>query len=408
MKEKSLLLPILLTGLMILSAFFVPNVKADPPTTEATDIDGTPQSSFYEIESVYVTAAGLTAGQYHIYVIEDPLPVQQISLTSLDVSEGPEYLQTDSDGNIDVTQAWFEYDDMPTGDYHIVIDVNDDNYYGVGDATDSFAIAGWDNQRVVSCDSGGDREREFYTDEDVYAKGEGFSEVPNLRIDLYVCEAQDGWSDNDALIDVDNVESVYTSDGTFPATLIWASTLSTGHYDVVAHVYNPLYEDKYIEATDAVYKNTGNGFTVKVRPPPEPPEPDHLEGDIASNEDRDHTNTFATDEDVYGWIWYPPGHNKTGEQQTQVDIYVYANRNWEDNDALNDVNDESGGHETVTTSEDCGNTPESGQVLLWAGDLDVGHYDIIIDWDQDGQYDKGYDVIDGAEISGFQVPNPEQ
>ena len=98
-------------------------------------------------------------------------------------------------------------------------------------------------------------------------------------------------------------------------------------------------------------------------------------------------NTFSTDEDVYVVI------KTSGSGSITVRIYVVNDP--ATHGPLTDVGD---GYETVTLS----GSGEHGPFLIWKAPLKEGKYDIVVDENQNGEYDPG-EKIDSSKGIGFTV-----
>ena len=103
-------------------------------------------------------------------------------------------------------------------------------------------------------------------------------------------------------------------------------------------------------------------------------------------------NCFRTSEDVYArGQFFPPNSN--------VDIYVTANRVWSDRDSLAGTDVSFDGVNTVTTDND-GKIPCTNVAV----GLIAGGYDIVVDANQDGTFDtRDGDAVDGKTVPGLRV-----
>jgi hypothetical protein len=100
-------------------------------------------------------------------------------------------------------------------------------------------------------------------------------------------------------------------------------------------------------------------------------------------------DTFDLSESVYCY-----GGNLQATKS--VDIYVVENKDdWEDGNGLTDV---SGGYETTITGGD-GSIPTT---LIWGSPLIQGSYDIVVDTNQNGEWNTG-EPIDSMEATGFEA-----
>ncbi|MCG7850787.1 MAG: PEF-CTERM sorting domain-containing protein, partial [ANME-2 cluster archaeon] len=102
-------------------------------------------------------------------------------------------------------------------------------------------------------------------------------------------------------------------------------------------------------------------------------------------------NTFDLSEDVYCL-----GENLAAS--TSVDIYVVNNKDvWKDGDALIDV---SGGYETEMTGDD----GSISTTLIWDSPLTLGSYDIVVDTNQNREWNKGEPIDDIVSVGFEAIP----
>jgi len=102
-------------------------------------------------------------------------------------------------------------------------------------------------------------------------------------------------------------------------------------------------------------------------------------------------HSFNLSEDVYCF-----GENLAAS--TSVDIYLVINKDvWKDGDALTDV---SGGYETETTGDD----GSISTTLIWGSPLTLGSYDIVVDTNQNGKWNKGEPIDDIVSVGFEAIP----
>jgi hypothetical protein len=103
-------------------------------------------------------------------------------------------------------------------------------------------------------------------------------------------------------------------------------------------------------------------------------------------------NTFDLSESVYCYAGNLPANDNV------VHIYVVPNRDdWAVGDTIgSDVS--SDGLNTVST-DSSGNIDVTE---IWPSPLDAGQYDIVVDWDQDGELDEG-EPVDAMTTAGFEA-----
>jgi len=98
-------------------------------------------------------------------------------------------------------------------------------------------------------------------------------------------------------------------------------------------------------------------------------------------------DVYQVDEDIY------VSGRCLDAADSRTDVYVVGDRgSWKDGTELVDV---SGGVEEVDIDED----GELTLTRVWDSRLDVGEYDVVLDTDEDGEYDEGECVTD----DGFKV-----
>jgi len=101
--------------------------------------------------------------------------------------------------------------------------------------------------------------------------------------------------------------------------------------------------------------------------------------------------SFNLSEDVYCL-----GENLAAD--TSVDIYVVNNKDvWKYGDALTDV---SGKYETETTGDD----GSISTTLIWDSPLTLGSYDIVVDINQNGKWNKGEPIDDIVSVGFEAIP----
>ena len=96
------------------------------------------------------------------------------------------------------------------------------------------------------------------------------------------------------------------------------------------------------------------------------------------------TDEFEVGEDVYVWglgFWDP------------VDVYIVPDRNdWQDGDSIG---------KAVASKKSI--YINGRHTKIWSAPLTIGKYDVVVDDDQDGEYDEGIDFVDSMQTFGFEV-----
>lgn len=108
---------------------------------------------------------------------------------------------------------------------------------------------------------------------------------------------------------------------------------------------------------------------------------------VSSDDTGKEQNIFDLTENVYCYAGNLPA-------STDVRIYVVANKDaWNDGDALTDI---SGGYKTETTESD----GSISTTEIWSTPLTVGEYDIVVDTNQNGEWNTG-ELVDSCVNVGF-------
>lgn len=175
---------------------------------------------------------------------------------------------------------------------------------------------------------------------------------------------------------------------------------SLGSYDIIAEVITYDQRGRYhahaqARVQDIVSNLTYSGFVVQRRPGMAEP----LEFDIAGTVHSPFTfrETFLTTENVY--VGVDPCIQPSYIGKT-ANVYIVSNKSdaqWTIDPSLNDV---TGFVETITVGGVCGNC---WSTLAWTHPLVPGQYDVVLDFDQNGVYTPGVDLIDGLDRAGFVV-----
>ena len=242
-------------------------------------------------------------------------------------------------------------------------------------------------------------------EEDVWVVGKNFPEGSLIR--LWAVSAGSDWKEGQPLQDM--TTQYY---GELPPLLelqgeqtgfkikTWPKQLeSLGSYDVVAEVvsypFGTYRPSAQAQAVNVVAHMSYSGFVIQRRPGVAEP----LEMDIAGSRQSAFAfrDTFLTSEDVY--VGVDPCIQPSLIGQT-AKVHIVADRTdaqWLDQTVLQDV---TGFAETIAVGGICGNC---WSTLAWTHPLDVGKYDVVLDFDKDGIYDQGSDLIDALNPAGFTV-----
>jgi hypothetical protein len=241
-------------------------------------------------------------------------------------------------------------------------------------------------------------------EEDVWVVGRNFPAGGLLR--LWTIGDQSEWPDNTPLTDRTGqygydwpslIELAPTE--THFRRRLWPRGLtSIGSYDLVAETvsypFGTYREAPQAQAQEVVAQRTFSAFVVQRRPGAEP-----LQMDVAGAVSSPFTfrSTFLTSEDVY--VGVDPALQPTVIGQT-ADVFIVADKTdaqWTVDQSLTDV---TGTVETITVNGICGNC---WKTLAWTAPLTPGRYDVVLDFNRDGVYTPGTDLIDSVDPTGFTV-----
>ncbi|MFX0201683.1 MAG: hypothetical protein ACFFCW_36680 [Candidatus Hodarchaeota archaeon] len=246
-------------------------------------------------------------------------------------------------------------------------------------------------------------------EEDVWVVGKNFPKGSIIRI--WAVPASSDWHDGDQLLDKTKqynnlpppVFELRATETDFIKKLWPRDLTSLGSYDIVAEVityevgdYHPMAN---AQVQDFLSYMTYSGFVIQRRPGAAEP----LEGDIAGSAHSPYTfrNTFLTNENVY--VGVDPCLQPSYVGQT-ANIYIVPDQNdawWTVSTSVNLAPlDVTGTIETITVGGVCGNC---WKTLAWSAPLTLGEYDVILDFNRDGFYTPGQDLIDSLEPIGFVV-----
>jgi hypothetical protein len=242
-------------------------------------------------------------------------------------------------------------------------------------------------------------------EEDVWVVGRNFPAGGLLRLWTVGDEAE--WFDKQPLQDRTSqfgydlpplVELGATE--TYFKRLLWPRLLtSVGSYDIVAETvaypFGTYRDSPKATVQDVIAERAFSGFVVQRRPGAAQPLEVHIAGAVSSP--FAFRDTFLTTEDVY--VGVDPALQPSFVGKT-ASVYIVADKTdaqWTVDKTLTDV---TGTVETITVNGICGNC---WKTLAWTAPLAVGRYDVVLDFDQDGVYTPGVDLIDSLDPAGFTV-----
>ncbi len=380
------------------------------PTATITDSQGNEVSSLPEGGPALLSLSDLTPlTQYDIWVNEGSSDESYFRLTS------------DANGDIPLTAIG---NDLSSGSYTYTVEqVTSSSSRAAPLLENTFTVAA-PSKKLEIKDSNGSLARSFQPGDSVYVTGTGFT--ASTEVDIYVVNDQVTWSNGDQLRDVSasitegtepattlsrhgrsinligTAERVTTdSNGNISSTMVWeipSSGISGGcPLDVVVDVNkNGLYD----AATDFVNDHFGVGFVIQTSSISSSADTD-FNAELACDSNSNYKNTFTTSDNVYVFV-NPETRMQVGLHRW-VYKYVVAHKDtWSDGDTLTDISNQ---WEADTPQYGCTN---EYRVLVWPATLTAGEYDVIIDVDRDGVYDKGTDILDGtSSVPGFVVVQPQ-
>ena len=246
-------------------------------------------------------------------------------------------------------------------------------------------------------------------EEDVWVVGKNFP--PNSLIRVWAVPATSQWNDG---LRLEDKTRQYGADlpplfelkdnKTYFNKLLWPKLLtSIGSYDLVAEVISYPFGNYHARTTAAVQNIVANrsytGFVIQRRQNAAEP----LEMDIAGSVQSPFTfrSTFLTTEDVY--VGVDPAVQPSYVGMT-ADVYIVpdlTDAQWTANLNLDLASaDVTGYIEQIAVNGICGNC---WKTLAWSHPLTEGKYDVVLDFNHDGKYTPGTDLIDALDLAGFTV-----
>jgi hypothetical protein len=242
-------------------------------------------------------------------------------------------------------------------------------------------------------------------EEDVWVIGRNFPAGSLLR--LWAVPDASEWRDGEALDDrtgqygysLPPLVELAPGETSF-RRLLWPRGLtSIGAYDIVAEVVSYPFgahrDAPRAEAREVIANRSFSGFVVQRRPGVAEPLEVEIAGAVSSP--FAFRSTFLTNENVY--VGVDPALQPGFVGQT-AGVYIVQHKTdaqWTLDKTLTDV---TGVIETITVNGICGNC---WKTLAWTAPLAVGRYDVVLDFNGDGLYTPGTDLIDALDPVGFTV-----
>ena len=418
MKNRLVLFLFLLIVIIILVWYFAIRVSVEkrPPTLLKT-ASGIETTEFQPHESILFDAINLQPKTgYLIQIIREDGEI---------VAESR--LSTDQLGQIPETVIWYDIGVLPclnipmyTGamTHFSEYEIYDAKYAGKDYTLNiiedemvvremSFRVAEeMVRPRLYASDARGCPKSGFLIgEEDVWVVGENFPEGSIIR--LWAVPAKTEWKDADQLKDMtkqyfSELPPIFElkGDNTSFKKLLWPKWLSsTGSYDIAAEVvtypFGSYHASSTAQVQNVVSHLSYSGFVIQRRQGMAEP----LEMDLAGTRQSllTYRETFLTTENVY--VGVDPAVQPSYMAKT-ADIYIVADKTdaqWTVDPNLVDV---TGFVESITVQFVCTNC---WATLAWAAPLTSGKYDVVLDFDQDGKYTPGIDLIDALDPIGFTV-----
>ncbi len=410
---------LLLIVLILLFWFFLRQPKTpSEQSVRLTGPDGQQTTKFQMHDSILFEASDLASRTtYDVHITrDDGLVVQQLRLS------------TNNAGVIPETVVWYNAgmysreempDDAPDSDNRFSgFDITNSTYagkrYTLAILLDGTTIREmiFDISRQIfrprlyaATAKGLPKSGFLIAEEDIWVIGRNFPKSSVIK--LWIVEADSDWRELAPLEDVTkqyngNQPSVFELTGnqtSFRKRLWPKEDTSVGSYDIVAEVITYPFGSYRASATATAQNIVSNlsysGFVIQRRQGQGEPLEMNIAGAVSSP--FAFRDTFLTSEDVY--VGVDPAVQPSYIGQT-ADVYIVADKTdaqWTADTSLIDV---TGGVETITVGGICSNC---WKTLAWAALLTEGHYDVVLDFDQDGQYTSGTDLIDGLDTIGFTV-----
>ena len=262
-------------------------------------------------------------------------------------------------------------------------------------------------------------------DTDLHVSGWNFK--PGATVELSVVPNQRAWFVNDAINDVTGVSFASApervkadSNGRF-TTRVWNRVnQQRGVYDIIAHDLSGIRPTRRVGARDVISYAAESGFIFYLIYPVGGPTMDIAGRPILTGSPYfEFADSFASTSDpVWGAVdpTFVPAAHPGGNYAA---YYVVNHRDvpgWDPSmGGANNLVDVSGGIEIHPVKAGCINGTD---VIIWASPLNLGEYDVVVDFGStvatspatymtDGQYDSAIDFLDGANQIGFVVaPDP--
>jgi len=412
--KKSVLIVLVLLCIVLLILWLLFR-KPELIQTRLSTASGMATTEFQFFDSLVLDASDLEpATGYQVRIVDDQ------GLTMIE-----NRLSTDREGRIADAIVWYAIGVRPCGESP-VLDTEPTPYSRLVDTSRSaqtytlqlslngslirevpFEITPMLTRPVLyAADASGCPKSGFLVGEEtVWVVGRNFPE--NSLIRVWVVPAATDWVEGDTLAD-QTTQFGYEQPPLFElkagethfAKQLWPGHLTaSGSYDIVAevvtHPFGVYKASETVPASDVISSHTYSGFVVQRRPSVAEPLEMDIAGAVASP--FVFRSSFLTSDHIY--VGVDPTIQPSFVGQT-AKVYIVQDKTeaqWNSDPSLNDV---TGFVEQLTVNGICGNC---WKTLAWAPPLAVGKYDVVLDFNLDGQYTPGTDLIDSLNPVGFTV-----
>jgi hypothetical protein len=255
--------------------------------------------------------------------------------------------------------------------------------------------------------------RFFYQKEDVYLTGKNFPAGAKLYI--HVVPDRLSWETGCKLDAVSSmVHEVMADEKRRDFTVLIASgtDLGIGAYDFIVEYETAngiidgrdlipgVYRVGFSISRSESYPGSRLDTHVEAELACQAPPRDSSTGTVIGAPNPVYKDNFGANEEV--WLAVDPytaGQDYSNQAARLYVVYHQAEANWLDGATLTDV---SGGYETVTVQPGSANV---NYTRIWSSPtVREDGYDVVVDFEPFGIYDKGQDIIDSLDARGFVVP----
>ncbi len=372
---------LLLSAAMVISVFGCssgddptdPGGGGTPPpggTTTLVGDDGTPTNEFDSFEQISLALADLEP--FTSYTVE----VNDNSKAII----GRYELVTDQNGEIDASSVL--YDPVP-GTYTVAV-------LGTSISFD-ITVSAPTGLKFTPCDDQGTHLNNLETGTVLYLSAAGGT--PDATFHVYIAPNRYDWTDGMYLFDYSESidELTFDGDGNLDPAIIWNSVDNTegSAFDIIIDMnMNGIYD-----GGDLLDGQIGVGFVVQDATPDKTIINGHIVERLSSDSNYVYRDLYNVDENVYVYVNPVAKMQNLGGDRYVKWFIVPHQDTWNDGDPLNSITTPLGD----TVQYGCTN---AGRRLVWPAPLTPGQYDVVIDVDADGIYDKGQDFLDGYSGPG--------